>query len=540
MSFKYPGRIFLILVCLANSTIHVKAQIAPETEFFYSLGDTLRYDYPDSVLQLLDSHFQSSMAKGDSIEAVNALCKAAEIHSHHARYKQAYDNLWLALKISDATNEHHVTAGVYRRLGRIYSYYKRKNEALKFFDIALEIDRDLVARGIKDSSLLLRNYLTKASTYRELKNPDLTKKYLDSCLFIYDKDKHGSLRPYLLFELAVVRSSKHEYEEALRLMKEVELWFIQNKPSYGVLVFSYIGDIYKELKDYNKSLEYYTHALSISEDYKSHLDFTPLIHQKLADIYHLTGDHKKAYSSLEKAKQLDEMYFDSRSQNNLPLLEIQDAFRIEKEQQEEQLRIQRLNQLEQENKVSLLQRTILIVVILSLILVGFLIFRIERTKHKAEKQLIRRKQEMERQKANEILEIKNKELVASAVQVLERDELLSELREKLHKQKSSPDPSELGRIVKTIDLSSSRDWEEFEMRFTAVNQSFYDSLREKFPDLTSNDHRLCALIKLNFSSKDMARLMGISIESIHTNRYRLRKKFDIERNVNLEDFIAKI
>ncbi len=531
---------FLILVCMTNWTTQLKAQIAPESEFFYAQHDTLRYNYPDSMLQLLDEHYQSSMDRGDSIEAVTALCKAAEIHSHHARYKMAYDNLWLALKISDATNEAHVTAGVYRRLGRIYSYYKRKNEALKYFDIALEIDRDLVLRGMKDSALLLRNYLTKASTYRELKNPDLAKKYLDSCLYIYDKDEHGTLRPYLLFELAVVRSSKQDYEEALRLMKEVEVWFTHNKPSYGVLVFSYIGDIYKDLKDYNRSINYYTHALAISEEYSSHLDFTPLIHQKLAEIYHLTGNPNKAYTSLEKARQLDEKYFDSRSQNNLPLLEIQDAFRIEKEQQAEQLRIQRLEQLEQENKVSLLQRAILIVVILSLILVGFLIFRNVRTKHKAEKQLIRRKQEMERQKANEILEIKNKELVASAVQVLERDELLSELREKLHKQKVSPDPAELGKIVKTIDLSSSRDWEEFETRFTAVNQSFYDSLREKFPDLTSNDHRLCALIKLNFSSKDMARLMGISIESIHTNRYRLRKKFDIERHVNLEDFIAKI
>ncbi|MFW2376918.1 MAG: helix-turn-helix transcriptional regulator, partial [Cellulophaga baltica] len=79
---------------------------------------------------------------------------------------------------------------------------------------------------------------------------------------------------------------------------------------------------------------------------------------------------------------------------------------------------------------------------------------------------------------------------------------------------------------------------EFEARFTAINQSFYKNLKDTYPSLSQTDLKLCALVKLNFSSKEMSSLLGISIESVHTSRYRLRKKLNLERNDNLTEFIA--
>ena len=95
-------------------------------------------------------------------------------------------------------------------------------------------------------------------------------------------------------------------------------------------------------------------------------------------------------------------------------------------------------------------------------------------------------------------------------------------------------------MLKTIQGSSASNWKEFEARFTAVNQSFYKNLKEKYPDLGQTDLKICALVKLNFSSKDMSSLLGISFESVHTSRYRLRKKFKLDRNENLADFIASL
>jgi DNA-directed RNA polymerase specialized sigma24 family protein len=78
------------------------------------------------------------------------------------------------------------------------------------------------------------------------------------------------------------------------------------------------------------------------------------------------------------------------------------------------------------------------------------------------------------------------------------------------------------------------------MRFIEVNKEFYDQIFAEFPNLSQGDQKLCALIKLNFSSKEMSRLLGISVESVHTLRHRIRKKMKLSRSINLEDFINSI
>ena len=83
-------------------------------------------------------------------------------------------------------------------------------------------------------------------------------------------------------------------------------------------------------------------------------------------------------------------------------------------------------------------------------------------------------------------------------------------------------------------------WDDFNKRFKAVNQDFYSKLAHKFPTLTANELKICALIKLNFTSKEMAHLLGISTGSVDKARYRLRKKLDIERDTNLTSYISTL
>lgn len=94
-------------------------------------------------------------------------------------------------------------------------------------------------------------------------------------------------------------------------------------------------------------------------------------------------------------------------------------------------------------------------------------------------------------------------------------------------------------MIKSAEGSTNNKWEEFEARFISINQNFYKNLQTKFPELSQKDLKVCALIKLNFSSKEMSSLLGISVESVHTSRYRLRKKLYLERSDNLSNFIAQ-
>ena len=122
--------------------------------------------------------------------------------------------------------------------------------------------------------------------------------------------------------------------------------------------------------------------------------------------------------------------------------------------------------------------------------------------------------------------------------MVEKDEFLSLLKSKFKKGRENIGTREVAQILRSISVSNARSWQEFRLRFTAVNEEFYQKITNQYPGLSQGDQKICALIKLNFSSKDMARLLGISVESVHTTRYRVRKKMGLSRSTNLEDFIA--
>jgi len=82
-------------------------------------------------------------------------------------------------------------------------------------------------------------------------------------------------------------------------------------------------------------------------------------------------------------------------------------------------------------------------------------------------------------------------------------------------------------------------WEEFEFRFNYVHNDFYDKLVEDFPDLTPNELKLSAFLKLNMTTKDIATITYQSNHSITVARHRLRIKLGLERDDNLISFLSK-
>lgn len=499
----------------------------------------LRYEDPDSSIYLLDLCYEHFLQQGDTSEAIQVLMSIATVTGNQANYKASYDRLWTALFLADEINSPQVKIALYNRLGRYYSFYKRKDEALHYFNLSLALNKDLVAAGRLHEQHLVRSYYAFCATYRELDEPELAKIYLDSCLMFHQNQAQPPL-PFLQFESAFFLKTQEKYQAALDSYEEILPWFNEYAPGYQVLVRTYMGDTYSGLGDEIQAEKQYKTALEVSHQYHSHKDFSPLIHQRLSDLYQSKGNYPAAYNSLKMVKTLDETFFDSRSENNRPLLEIQDAYRMEQKRIKELLREKRLTQLEHQQNVWFLQRIIFLVCLIFVILFSILYFNYVRSRHRSEKQMIKRERELELQNVSELVELKNKELATSTLKLIEKDEFLANLKDRLAQQQGDLDAKTVKQIVRSIKSSSSQNWEEFEARFIAVNQDFYQRLEHKFPKLTQGDKRLCALIKLDFSSKDMAKLIGISVESVHTNRYRLRKKLDLERDTNLTEFIATL
>ncbi|MDO6604562.1 helix-turn-helix transcriptional regulator [Arenibacter palladensis] len=501
----------------------------------------IRYQNPEKALIVLQEVHDQALVYGDTLLAINALLEMPYIYGQQVNYAKSYDTLWHALFLADDIGNEVLRAKIYGYLGRLSSFFKRKDEAFNYLNTSLKIKKNLVKNGILPNSSLVEDYYLICATYRELDDPKMANIYLDSCFTVFKTGRVSQLnKQYLDFEKAFILSKEDKNNEALLIMQNIEPWFKENRPSYLVLVYTYWGDILSALGRSKEGEQKYIEALEISSKYNSHIDFSPLIYERLSCLYLDKGNFEKAYENLNMAKVLDAQFFDSRSEINRPLLEIKDQFRLEQERQLKIIQQQRLEQLEQADKISFLQRTILLVGIIFLIIVGLIYVKYLRSKHKAEKELIRRNKELEIKKAKELLELKNKELATSALQLVEKDELFGELKDKIKGNQGKVDEKELNSFIRSISVSSVSNWQEFKLRFTDVNESFYQNLTANYPQLTQSDHRICALIKLNLSSKDMARLLGISVESVHTTRYRLRKKMGLPRSANLEDFIAEL
>ncbi|MEM9847231.1 MAG: hypothetical protein AAF847_05035 [Bacteroidota bacterium] len=506
---------------------------------FWNRLEKIRLVDTDSAAMVLSNYYDSFMLKKDTLSAINSLTRMASVYGTQAQYKNSYDQLWKALFLADEANLEKQKAYIIRRIGRYYAFYKRQAEALHFLNQALSLEKSLVVDGVNDTAALSQIYSPISLTYQEMGELEKAQIYLDSCFLYTSKGKGGKKIPFLEVEQAFILCKDGKYQAAITLLEKNVTWMEQRLPSYLVLIYSYLGDAYKGKEALATAEAYYKESLETSARYNSHLDFSVLVRESLSDLYAIQGRYAAAFEQLKIAKQLDKLYFDSRSINNRPLLEIQDEFREELEHKKQLLKEQRLAQLEHDNEVNLLQKIMVTILLLSILFSSVIYFYNLKKRHRAEKQMVKKERELELQKNKELLSVKNKELTTFTLKLIEKDEFLSELKEKIDGKNEDLSLQEVKRIIRKININSTENWEEFEAKFIDVNKAFYENLRSHFPNLTRGDRKLCALLKLNLSSKEMARLMGISVESVHTTRYRLRKKLGLEKGEDLNDFMAQ-
>jgi DNA-binding CsgD family transcriptional regulator len=140
---------------------------------------------------------------------------------------------------------------------------------------------------------------------------------------------------------------------------------------------------------------------------------------------------------------------------------------------------------------------------------------------------------------------KNRELATSTMHLLNKngfiDQTKNQLSQIIKKSKNQEVKLELQKVIKSIDknISEDDDWKQFEMHFDQVHGGFMDRFQKKFPTLSPQEIRLTAYLRMNLSSKEIAFLMNISPRGVEISRYRLRKKLQLERNENLQEFILK-
>ena len=156
--------------------------------------------------------------------------------------------------------------------------------------------------------------------------------------------------------------------------------------------------------------------------------------------------------------------------------------------------------------------------------------------------------QLEKEKLEHDLKYKSQEMANLMINFVRKNEMLTEIKSDLFKVisvlrgENSKEPKQMLLVVNNkIDSNIQSDdvLKRIEEQFDLVHNNFMKRLGEKHPDLSLNERMMCAYLKMDLSSKEIAPLLNISVRGVETVRYRLRKKFGLEREESLMDYLNK-
>ena len=165
-----------------------------------------------------------------------------------------------------------------------------------------------------------------------------------------------------------------------------------------------------------------------------------------------------------------------------------------------------------------------------------------------EKEIARIELEKKQEKEKELLlelDFKSKQLSTHAINMIRKNETLNEVKTDIKAVKNRMTGTalqELNHIISKISISRNmeKDWKLFRKYFEEVNSNFYAKLESVSSGLSVNDKRICALIKLNMTSREISQVLNIAPNSLKSAKYRLKKRLELDPEVDMDNFIRNL
>ncbi len=495
---------------------------------------------PNNAISIFNELLNKSLQSQDSLSAAKALTSLGRAYSAKSDYTKSLEYHYDALNYLSTSKNTTTLANVHNNIGLLYLRFNLYDEALEYL---LEAERYINMNQHKDVYNFYNFLLLNISILKGRQE-----KHEESLLYAIEAEKNlinSTEIPEDLkkLRLAITTNEKARayfklgrIDSALTLANKNIVTLISGTSSLAIAKgLFYLGEIHKAKGDNERALFYAQKADLVV------YNITDLATQKeifllSSSLYEEANEAEKALEYLKKAGEVDAKIFDSR--NTWAFYKLKRDIRTQEEAQQIALRA----------KDEKFNRTLRILyIIFGAITVIFAVFYIKnlRAKHKKEKEQFKQLQQLtqlELQKTQEVLEINKKELTSAALQIIENGETVQHFKKELNSFKQNIDQAhhnKLERLATSITNNSRKNWEEFRSRFEQVNTDFFKNLKKEHPTLSSSDLKICSFLKLNFNSKDIANLMGISPESVKVSRYRLRKKLKLKRSDNLTNYIDK-
>ena len=286
----------------------------------------------------------------------------------------------------------------------------------------------------------------------------------------------------------------------------------------------------------------------------------PNINLEISNVFYLMGMNNKAkeliqqnlineninqYQKLDNFKLLEKIYSDERSTNNL--LSVKDSIIFYNEDplvKQEENEFNTLENLllvsEKQNDLRISRMRTNRVILISLLSSSVLLLILLSLKFNNDLQKEKnRRLNLEKDKINEELKLKKRELFSKVNFISQRNDYLNNLKDKLDGDlTNTKNLINVKREIKNIS-SSEKAYNEFDKMFSQVYTEFYKKLN-KVAKLSQTDLRLASYIKMNHTNYEISRISGISLRTVESQRYRLSKKLNLSKDQDLNNYILEI
>ncbi|MEY8019281.1 tetratricopeptide repeat protein [Muriicola sp. SD30] len=464
-----------------------------------SVGIALSYDFKGNINQNMGFYeigLKYVLKSLDLFEKIGDSLRIADCYNHLAtlehnlkNYEKALEYNIKSLSIYEDYEDTYYQAQALNDIGIMLKLLKRESEALEYFKKSIKKSQEANVKSLEVAALT-----NIGSTYIQLKQPLQGIEFLNNSIKIGETINH----------LRRVATAKNKLAEAYILL---------NRSQEAIAILH-------EVIDYARKSE----NLSIL---KFALELSSKANEEIGETSLALNQHKQF-------KRINDSLIDSEKFKKIEELRI--LFDTEKKEAEIALQQEEIKTLNEKAKVNNLRKGLYAGGMASaLTLSGLLVFGF--------RQRIK-KNRIEKEKISKELEHKQKELTSQTLHLVQKSQFIAEIKENLENLKNSPEKFkiEFKRIVLLLKKQNAadKDWEVFKSYFSEVHQDFEEKLKAITVKITDKELRLASYVKMGLNNNEIANILNVLPSSIHTSKYRLKQKLNIDKDLDFDGFIKRL
>lgn len=506
----------------------------------------------DSVIIYANRGLEANKRTQDLLMEFSLVAKKANAYADDGQFDEAIRFHLQSASIADSIPSLVKKAWAFSGVGETYRLQGNGVKAVSFMEKAYAQSRSLDSSEQYTKDAMALNL---SLAYDVNGDEDKAAQLLESAIAEVKESAHYT-KALFGNNLGRLYIKQRRFEEAENLLLEVlgtDEWY--SIPRRRLATLKELSTLYTDRGEKKNALHFAKQAYALGKEVniQYHLED---VTRNLSEAYELNGNYEQSLFHYKEYKEIIEAQFDKEQQEQMLAL---DATYQKKEKEIQILELEKDKAIDS-------KRFMFFVSLISIVLMSLLLYiwfysrrkRLEVEKHRLQadreqeqkelaelrlknEMIFAEKQQTEKEMIALELVLKEKELTTNALSLLQKKEQFEFLIDRLESIKThngADRTTEINAIISEAKISvKSYNWEEFQNVFEKVHHGFYDTLLRQFPQITPNEKKLSAFLKLGLSTKDISSITNQSSHSITIARSRLRKKLGLKKEEKLTTFI---